>query len=63
MEVVINILSKLQEWLPAITGLIASCAAIAALTPSKADDVVVQKILDFINVVGLNIGKAKNKDA
>ena len=63
MDVLINIIDKLQVWLPAVTGLITSCAVIATLTPTKTDDKIIQKILDVINFVGLNIGKAENKDA
>lgn len=63
MEVLINIINVVQVWLPAITGLVASCAVIAALTPTKVDDKIIQKILDVINFIGMNFGKAKNKDS
>jgi hypothetical protein len=48
--------------LPIVTGVIALAAAIAAVTPSKSDDRIVQLILDVVNKLGLNIGKAKNAD-
>ena len=44
------------------TKIIAACAAIAALTPSKWDNDLLNKLSGFINVLGLNVGKAKNKD-
>ena len=47
----------------AVTAVIAAAAAVAAVTPSKSDDAVVQKVLDVVNVIGLNVAKAKNKDA
>ena len=59
MDVLIKIIDTVHAWLPAITGLISSCAVIATLTPSKTDDKVIQKILDVINFIGLNIGKEK----
>lgn len=62
MEVIFNIIETAKDWLPAITGLVTACAAIAALTPTKVDDKVIQKILNVINFVGLNILKAKNKE-
>jgi hypothetical protein len=46
-----------------ITSAVTLAAAVAAITPSKSDDVIVQKLLDLINVLGLNVGKAKNKDS
>ena len=46
-----------------ISSVVSLAAAIAAITPNKSDDAVVQKILDVINVLGLNVGKAKNKDS
>jgi len=45
-----------------ITAVIALAAAITAITPSKADNYWVQKIIQFANMLGLNIGKAKNAD-
>ena len=63
MEVLINIVNVVQVWLPAITGLISACAVIATLTPTTVDDKIIQKILDVINFIGLNIGKAENKDS
>ena len=35
-------------------------STIATMTPNKADDKAVQLLLDLVNVVGMNIGKAKN---
>ena len=63
MEVLIKIIEVVQVWLPAITGLVTSCAVIATLTPTKTDDKIIQKILDVINFFALNVGKAENKDA
>jgi len=63
MEIIMNVISIGQEWLPAITGLIAACATIATMTPTKVDDKIIQKILDVVNFIGLNFLGAKNKDA
>jgi hypothetical protein len=35
-------------------------AAVAAVTPTKKDDKFIGGIMKVINVVGLNVGKAKN---
>ena len=53
----------LQKYLPLLGQVIAVCAAIAAVTPTKSDDRLVQFILDIVNKFGLNVGKAVNKDA
>jgi hypothetical protein len=36
---------------------------VTALTPSTSDDAIVQKILNILNFLSLNIGKNKNADA
>ena len=51
-----------QAWLAAATSIIGSAALVATLTPNKSDDRIVQWILDIVNFVGANVGKAKNND-
>ena len=41
---------------------IALAAAVAAITPTKVDNDLLNKLLGFINLLGLNVLKAKNKD-
>ena len=50
------------KWWPIVASIVTLAAAISAITPSKSDDRIVQLVLDIINKLGLNIGKAKNKD-
>ena len=45
-----------------VTAVIALAAAITAVTPSKVDNHWLQRIVQFANLLGLNIGKAKNAD-
>ena len=45
-----------------LTALITLAAAIAAITPSKTDDKILNAILDVINALAINVGKAKNAD-
>ena len=54
-----NILAIIIEWAPRV---IAIAAIIAAATPTKVDDRILQLILDIINKLGINVGKATNKD-
>ena len=57
------IIAKVVEYLPIVSAVIAVASAIAAITPSKSDDRIVQLVLDIVNKLGLNVGKATNKDA
>tara|TARA_B100000470_G_scaffold165026_1_gene129756 strand:+ start:63 stop:251 length:189 start_codon:yes stop_codon:yes gene_type:complete len=45
-----------------VAKVIALSAAIAAVTPTKVDNDLLNKFLGFINLLGLNVLKAKNKD-
>jgi len=50
------------EVLDVVAKVIALCAAIAAVTPTKVDNDLLNKLLGFVNLLGLNVLKAKNKD-
>ena len=53
---------NLENIVPIITAAVALASAIAAITPSKSDNVWIQKVLDLLNAVGLNVRRAKNAD-
>ena len=55
-------MNNIQEYVEIALMAVGLFAAIAAVTPNKSDDSLAQKILDVINLLGLNVGKAKNKD-
>jgi len=43
-------------------AIVGAMAILATMTPNKTDNkVVLQIILDIINMIGANVGKAKNK--
>jgi len=46
--------------LSAVASIVGGFAALASLTPNKSDDRIVQIILDIVNFLGANFGKAKN---
>ena len=46
--------------LSAVGSIVGGLAIIASLTPNKSDDRIVQMILDGVNFLGANFGKAKN---
>ncbi len=53
------IITHFDEFLVAITSLVTAASAICALTPNTKDDSVVAKIRRVLDVIALNIGKAK----
>ena len=54
--VVSYVMENYMQMLAAVGGF----AVIASLTPNKSDDRIVQTILDMVNFLGANFGKAKN---
>ena len=46
------------EILSAVASIVGGFAILASLTPNKSDDRIVQMILDVVNFLGANIGKA-----
>jgi len=44
-----------------ITAVIAVASAVAALTPTPKDDGFIKKITGIIDLLALNVGKAKDK--
>lgn len=53
---------ELPDWLIAITSVVTAATAVTALTPTRSDDKVVNKILRFLNMLAGNFGKNKNAD-
>jgi uncharacterized membrane protein len=49
-------------WLTAITTVVTAATAITVLTPSKADDEIINKILKILNFLAGNFLKNKNAD-
>ena len=44
-----------------ITAAVTLASAVAAMTPTPTDDIWVAKAYKFLDVIALNIGKAKEK--
>lgn len=47
-------------WLPEALAVVGAFALIAVKTPNKVDDKIGQVLMDIINFLGANFGKAKN---
>lgn len=61
-NIFVTISGLVVKWLPIITSFVGAFALIATMTKNKTDDRIVQVILDIINFLGGNFGKAKNED-
>tara|TARA_R110002020_G_scaffold18695_2_gene64963 strand:+ start:9865 stop:10056 length:192 start_codon:yes stop_codon:yes gene_type:complete len=61
-----DILGWISNWpayVHAIFGVVTAATALTALTPSKADDKVLNWILTALNILAGNVIKNRNKDA
>ena len=62
MDQITAILEAAPVWLTAITGVVTACTAITALTPSRSDDEILDKVLKVLNILAGNVGKNRNAD-
>lgn len=57
MESVINAVTSfwgaIDQWILAILGVLGAFSVLAKLTPTEADDKLIQKAIDLIHMVGL----------
>jgi|TARA_R100001198_G_C5028401_1_gene95327 hypothetical protein len=53
----------MENWtmiISAMTSIVGGFSIIATMTPNKADNMIVEKMVKFVNFMGANFGKAKN---
>ena len=62
MEFIAELVAQMPVWLSAVTALVTAAAGITAITPTKTDDKIVSTILRVLNILALNVFKAKNAD-
>ena len=62
MEIITEIMNQIVEYIPVALAIVGAFALLATKTPNKVDDKILQVILDIINFLGANLGKAKNSD-
>ena len=62
MDAIFNLLDAAPAWITAITGLVTAATAITALTPTTADDKVLNTVLRILNLVAGNVGRNRNLD-
>ena len=55
------VLAHKSDLVAILTGIVSVASAIAALTPTPKDDGIVKKVYGVIDMLALNVGKAKDK--
>tara|TARA_Y100000310_G_scaffold91161_1_gene88451 strand:- start:833 stop:1030 length:198 start_codon:yes stop_codon:yes gene_type:complete len=62
MEAFFEFFDSFPAWIAALTAFVTAAAGIAALTPTRADNKVIDMLLRVLNVLAINVGQAKNAD-
>jgi len=62
MEFIDKVIALIGVYLPVVISVVGSFALVATITPNKTDDKIAQFLLDVVNFLGGNLGKAANKD-
>ena len=57
------IIAMIPVWVKALTVLVTGATAVTALTPSKADNKIVDVLLKVLNMLAGNVIKNKNADS
>ena len=52
----------INDWLMLVPSVFGVAAAVATVTPTKADDKIVNGLFKLVHTLGLNFGRAKNKE-
>lgn len=57
-----GVADMIPGWFAALTTLMVAIKAITTVTPTQADNRILAALLRLLNVVALNVGKARNAD-
>ena len=49
----------MEQIIEIITAIISIASIVAAVTPSKADNISLEKVMQFVNLLAVNVGHAK----
>ncbi len=63
LDTIFAFLQDTPAWLQAIMTVVTAATAITALTPTKADDRIINGVLKILNFLAGNFLKNTNKDA
>jgi hypothetical protein len=53
--------AQVYEWIQIATMVVAIASAIASLTPTPKDDAFMAKLYKVVDLLAINVGKAKDK--
>jgi hypothetical protein len=59
---ILNAFDAMPAWIAALTSVVTAATAITALTPTRSDDVWLDRILRVLNVLAGNVGMNRNAD-
>lgn len=62
IDTILSVFDAMPAWISAVTALVTAATAITALTPTRADDAWVDRILRVLNVLAGNVGANRNAD-
>tara|TARA_R110000796_G_scaffold20781_6_gene61711 strand:+ start:13833 stop:14039 length:207 start_codon:yes stop_codon:yes gene_type:complete len=62
MEIIFTLLQT-QPWFAIVASIISLASAIAAATPTPTEGTLASKIYRFIDIIAINVGKAKDTGA
>ena len=62
MDTLEQLMTQAPAWIAAITGVIAACTFVTALTPTKSDDRFMAMLLKILNILAGNVGRNRNAD-
>lgn len=62
IDSILGVFDAMPAWIAAVTSVVTAATAITALTPSRSDDVWLDRILQVLNVLAGNVGLNRNAD-
>jgi hypothetical protein len=62
IESILGVLDAIPAWITALTTVVTAATAITALTPTRSDDVWIDRILRILNVLAGNVAYNRNAD-
>ena len=62
IDSIFGFFDAMPAWIAAVTSVVIAATAITALTPSRSDDIWLDRILRVLNVLAGNVGFNRNAD-
>jgi len=62
IDAILSLFDAMPAWISAVTAVVSAATAITALTPSRSDDVWIDRVLRVLNVLAGNVGFNRNAD-